>query len=131
VAELDVQASFTPATNQSPGPLWLSLSISGEDGLAPDIRFPNPAYPEVTWPIKGVVLTSEGLGAVTVPIKCTELVYQSIEYHGMVIVEIASDWEGASLAEIRPLVIGIIVETATDRGQALALASQSMRLERD
>ena len=133
MAELDVQASFTLATNQSPGPLWLSLSVNGEDGLGTGLRFPNPGYPEVTWPVKGVVLTSEGLGGVTVPIKCTELVFQDIfNYPGIFILEIAADWDGtASLAEIKPLVIGIIVEYAGDRGQTLALASQSMHLDRD
>jgi len=133
VASLEVQASFTLATNQAPGPLWLSLSVRTEDGLAADLRFPNPVNPELPWPVKGVVITSEGYGGVPVPIKCTELVYQNIfDYPGIFNLEIGADWDGtATLAEIKPLVIGIIVEYAGDRGQALALASQSMHLDRN
>jgi hypothetical protein len=132
VAKLEVEASFTLATSQAPGPLWLSLAVSTADGLGADLRFPNPAAPDLPWPVKGIVLTSEGLGGVTVPIKGVRHVFQSVfDYPGIFLIEIAADWEGtATLAEIKPLAIGIIVEWAGDRGQTLALASQSMHLDR-
>src|SRR5438093_9410522 len=133
MAELDVQAMFTLDTsNYPPGPLWLALSVSTSDGLPVILEFPNSAYPGRTWPVKGIVLTSEGLGGVPVKVQFTNVIYSSpFEFPGLYTLDVASaDPDiSAPLAELRPLAIGVIVESGSDRGQALAVACQSMQLE--
>jgi hypothetical protein len=132
MAELVVEATFTLDTsNYPPGPLWLALSVRTSDGQPVILQFPNPAYPEVTWPLKALVLTSEGLGGVPVPVKFTSVIYDSpFEFPGIYNLDIDSAGDDESpLADIRPLTIAVVVESGTDRGQTLAVASQSMRLD--
>ena len=129
MAKLDVEATFTLDTsNYPPGPLWLALSVSTSDGLPVNLVLPHPAYPGRTWPVKAIVLTSDGLGGVPVPVHFSSVIYQSpFDFPGMYILDIDTGGDFSSpLAQIRPLSIGVIVETETDRGQTLALASQSM-----
>jgi hypothetical protein len=130
MAKLNVQATFTLDTSSYPrAPLWLALSVSTSDGLPVILEFPNPAYPGRTWPVKAIVLTSEHLGGVPVKCEVTDVIYDSpFEYPGIYNLDFntADPDITTPLAQVRPLAIGVIVESGADRGQALALASPSM-----
>jgi hypothetical protein len=134
MAKLDVQATFTLDTSSyPPAPLWLALSVSTSDGVPVSLVFPNPAYPGRSWPVKAVVLTSEGFGGVPVPVQFTGVIYESLfDFPGIYVLDIDTGGDfTAPLAEIRPLSIAVVVESGTDRGQTLARASQSMRIDTD
>jgi hypothetical protein len=111
------------------GPAIL-LIVSTADGQNGNLQFPSSTYPDVQWPVKAVVLTSEVGGGAYFAVKFTGVLFLSIEYPGIYALEaVTADDELTPLATLRPLAIGVIVESGGDRGQALALASQPMILD--
>ena len=122
MARLIVQASFSFADyGTDPSPAWLSLSISTEDGQPADLPFPDALHPDRPLPVSGEVLTSELWGGASSEVTAPRLVFASPSLPGIYSVEIeTADPQHPSLRQLRPLSIGLVVTSGSDRGQALA-----------
>src|ERR1041385_1631845 len=116
MAELDVSGSFLITIGRGDGPeTWVVVSANQEDGTPVSFSFPkNPQR----GPVHIFVALSAMFGAYEIPLTIVET--QSME-PGFCGLRVRAPTDlGATLKDIRPSSLGIVVTVEMDRGQALA-----------
>jgi hypothetical protein len=123
MAELDVEAVFMITVGGGAGPeTWVAISTSREDGSFEQLSFPK--HPQ-DGPVDAFVALSAMFGPADIPLYVVEVQSQQPGFCA-VRVQAPSD-VGVKLEDMRPVAIGIVVDTGKDRGQTLACACPGAR----